>query len=194
LRIDDPAFGQQVRKRYADARQAMLSAVDPTDEATLKTAQQKVREAREHVAKSFARTGGVAAPTQMSDWYWEKYEKKSGPGHEFLVFVRVDVPQDAIDLLVHRYADPIDGAGAKVVTTFPGLAWKTPGEWDGVNVIDLKKGPLEDAGVKVGDVILAIGDQAVRDNEDFGELIAGIKPGALRVRVARGEGDVLNLP
>jgi S1-C subfamily serine protease len=126
-----------------------------------------VRNAHRDVAAAIRRTGGAAVPAQIADWYWEEYESLDGQGTEFRAFVGYDLPPAAINALVQTYSQESELAGLKVVTTFPSIAWKFPEGAVGAMVVDVQKGPFAKWGLVPGDVFLAVGDDSIRDAQDF---------------------------
>jgi anti-anti-sigma regulatory factor len=163
LRIDVPAFAQKIRPRYDAARAEALADLertqaDPSSPAYA-TALGKVRDARQRVAEALRRTGGSAAPQQKAGWFWERYGE--GAESEYLVFVRYDADNDALRGLVTEYTTVVDAGGARLVTTFPLLAWRVPGSIEGAYVLD--PGPLAARGIAEGEILMEIAGQPVRN-------------------------------
>src|SRR5262245_26043544 len=108
LRIENPVFRDQIRPIYPDTRKLALAELelnqDDQKSDAFDRALNVARRARKQVSEALQRSGGDAVPTQIADWYWEEYKALSGPGTEFLVFVRYDVAEAQANALVHRYS------------------------------------------------------------------------------------------
>lgn len=193
LKVSDPFFRDSVIANYSEIRTKALSALQNADldraAGAYAKAQDVVGKARKHVTELLQASGGAAVPAQRSDWYWEEYAAKGG-GTEFLVFVRYDVPLDAVKALVEKYSQPVPVLGSTAVTVFPGLAWGSPDAAPGA-MLSKVVNPLAEAGAKVEDVVTAVNGQPITDAaafahkidewkhaKDAGELKLTVKTGA----------------
>jgi anti-anti-sigma regulatory factor len=186
LKTQSKTFDEVVRPMFGGARADALRAFEaarsqPTGDAYSR-AVELVRRGRQAAAEALPLTGGSAAPLQQSDWYWEEYERAGGKGNEFLVFVRFDLTPDRLKALIREYAETVDAAGSKVVTFFPGMAWRYPDVKQGVLVLDAR-GRLRSLGVQDGDIVVALDGQPVRNSSDLaGKLSANSRVGAVTVK------------
>jgi anti-anti-sigma regulatory factor len=171
LRIDTAAFRTNALPVFRDVRQLALGDLEDARTnpagADFERTAGLVRNAHRDVSAALRRTGGAAVPAQIADWYWEEYERLDGEGTEFRAFVGYDLSPNAIDALVATYANEVEVAGLKVVTTFPSIAWKFPDGAFGAMLVEVQKGPMAKWGLAPGDVFLAVGDEQVRDSADF---------------------------
>jgi hypothetical protein len=189
LKISDPFFRDTVMSSYAGPRAKALSALQATDlEQTSPAAVDAVAKARRRVAEILRASGGAAVPSQRSDWYWEEYAAKKG-GTEVLVFIRYDVPLDALKALVEKYSATTTILGSTVTTAFPALAWQSA-DFTGGAMLTKVGHPLSDAGIAGSNVVMAVGDQRVSDATSFARRVEDWKQGAgsLQLTVAAGEG------
>ena len=85
LKLEDPAFQQQVRPIYDDSRARALSELEgvrgKAGGKEYQKALESVRASRKAVAEALVATGGAAAPTQQAAWYWEEYPKRDRNRH-----------------------------------------------------------------------------------------------------------------
>ncbi|HEX8109804.1 MAG TPA: hypothetical protein VF516_18865 [Kofleriaceae bacterium] len=192
LKISDPFFRETVMSSYAGPRAKALSALQATDleqtSPAYAAAADAVAKARRRVAEILRASGGAAVPAQRSDWYWEEYAAKKG-GTEALVFIRYDVTLDAIKALVEKYSATTTVLGSTAMTAFPALAWQSA-DFTGGAMLTRVAHPLSDAGIAGANVVLAVGDQRVRDATSFARRIEEWKQGTgeLQLTVTSGEG------
>ncbi|MDB4961825.1 MAG: hypothetical protein JWP01_1824 [Myxococcales bacterium] len=196
LKIVDPAFQDTVIAGYSSARAKALSALqaaeidrtaDTKGAAAYAAAGEIVRNARKRVAETLQASGGVAVPTQRTDWYWEEYAGDSGK-KETLVFVRFDVSLDSMRALVEKYATATPVAGSTVMTAFPALAWQYPDFAGGAYLTKVGKSFAE-AGIAPQQIVVAVGDQPVKDATSFARRLDEAAKGAgeLTLVVKAGE-------
>ncbi len=195
LKIEDPLFQEKVRPLYDDARSRALSQLEKVRGETagpgFTKALEAVRASRKAVGEALVATGGSAAPTQQSAWYWEEYDKLNGSGTEFLVFVRFDISLAAVKSLTIAYTDQIDVAGSKVVTVFPGVVWSVPAAKSGALVVK-SSGMLQKLGVKDFSVVTAAGGEPVRTASELAARLRSKKPGKISVLMPDGSAKELD--
>jgi hypothetical protein len=193
LKISDPFFRESVMSGYSAVRAKALSALQATEleraSAPDAAAVAVVAKARKRVGELLHASGGAAVPAQRTDWYWEEYEaqKKKG-GTEFLVFIRYDVPLDAVRALVEKYSATTPVLGSTAMTAFPALAWQSPDLTAGAMLAKVGH-PLADAGVTAQSVVTAVGDQRVPDAASLAKRIEEWKKGAGNLKLTVKTGD-----
>jgi hypothetical protein len=181
LKISSSFFREKVLPSYSQVRAKALSSLQAVElDRTTKdyaAAEAVVREARRRVVESFRLSGGAAVPAQQTDWYWEAYALDKGSAHEseagsaagpteVLVFVRYDVPIDAVKALVEKYSTPTSVLGATVLTAFPALGW-THTDYSGGAMIVTAGRALAKSGIAPTHVVTAVEDQRVPDAASF---------------------------
>ena len=185
IKNDDVWFRDNVLPGYSGARTKALAAMQNlgprADDSSIRTVRHKV-------AELFLASGGPAVPAQRSDWYWEEYERGSGQGTEFLVFVRYDVSAEALSLLVKRYGVAVPLRGSAAITAFPGLAWQDPSFAGGVMFSKVGE-PLAAAGAAPLQMITEIDGQPVVDATTTANRLNETGSGAELVLTARNLGD-----
>jgi anti-anti-sigma regulatory factor len=190
LKIQNKVFDETVRPMFGGARADALRALERASSApagdAYARAVEAVRTARQATAEALNLTGGSAAPTQQSDWYWEEYKKDGGKGNEYLVFVRFDLSSNGLKALMQEYSNEVDVVGSKVVTAFPGLAWSSPDLKQGVLVLDAG-GRLRSKGVEDRDVVLSVAGQPVRNAADLAAKLEADRDAPLSVRGKDGK-------
>jgi hypothetical protein len=178
LKISEPYFKDTLIARYSDLRTKALSALqaaelqrsnDPVALAAYTSANDTVRNARKRIVGALRASAGAAVPAQRTDWYWEEYAKDTG-GTEILVFVRFDVPLDAVRLLVEKYSATATVLGSTAMTAFPELAWGDP-KFTGGALISRVGPPLAAAGVAASQIVVGVGDQRVADVTGFAKRV-----------------------
>lgn len=172
LRIENPVFRDQIRPIYADTRKLALAELEQNQDDQKSEAFDRAlniaRRARKQVSESLQKSGGDAVPTQAADWYWEEYKALSGPGTEFLVFVRYDVAEAQANALVQRYSMHDAVVGAKLLTAFPSIGWRFPDVTEGAVVIGVEpETAAQKLGLEERDILLGVGEDKVRDAQDF---------------------------
>jgi hypothetical protein len=191
LKIQAKPFEEIVRPMFGSARADALRALEtarsvPTSDG-YKRAVELVRTARQAAAEALPLTGGSAAPVQQADWYWEEYKRADAQGTEFLVFVRFDLNPEGLNALMEEYSSPVEVLGSKVVTLFPGLAWRYPDVKQGVVVLEASGG-LKSFGVQDRDLIVALNGQPVRSSADLAsKLDKDDRSAVLSVKTKDGE-------
>jgi len=194
LRISEPFFKNTIAPGYTDARGKALSDLqavelqrtrDARGAAAFDAAATSVRKARKRVVDALKASGGAAVPVQWTDWYWEEYVKEVGSGHEFLVFVRYDVPLDAVRALVEKYSTTSSVLGSTVMTAFPELAWRREHFVSGA-ILTKVGSRLSAAGLEPQRIVVGVDDQRVND---AAELVTRIERahGEVKLTVARDQ-------
>jgi hypothetical protein len=188
LKVTNPVL-RDATPGFSDARSKALAAQQAADVnragKAYADAAAAVRKARRRVVEIFQASGGPAVPSQRSDWYWEEYAGENGQPNEMLVFVRYDVPIDAVRALVERYSTTSSVVGTSAMTAFPALAWELA-DFTGGAVITKASKLLEASGVAPQHIVMAIGEQRVTDAPGFarrlGEALRGTGPIQLTVK------------
>jgi anti-anti-sigma regulatory factor len=175
LKISDPEFGRYVLTLYGDARRTVLSQFDNArsdpDGARFDRARRFVSEGRDNVVAALRKSGGASVPAQAAAEYWEEYDAITGGGSRFLVYVQYSLNKDQVDKLISLYSTPAQALGAKVLTVFPGLAWRYPDVSEGAILVALGEGPVRARGVPVQGVVLSVRDRQVRDAATFASVL-----------------------
>ena len=188
LKVTNPVF-RDATPGFSDARAKALAAVQAADlnraGKAYADAATVVRNARRRVVEIFQASGGPAVPSQRSDWYWEEYAGDKGQANEVLVFVRYDVPIDAVRALVEKYSTTSSVVGTNAMTAFPALAWEHT-DFTGGAVITKASRLLELSGVLPQHIVMAIGEHRVADAPGFarrlGEALRATDPIQLTVK------------
>ena len=191
LKVTDPGF-REAMPGFTDVRAKALAALQAADVnrsgKAYADAAAVVRKARKRVVEILQASGGPAVPTQRSDWYWEEYAGEKGQPNEILVFVRYDVPLDAVRALVERYSTTSSFQGTNAMTAFPAMAWEYA-DFTGGAVLTRVSKALEASGVAPQHIVMAVGEQRVSDAPSFarrlGEALHGTGP--IRLTVKDGE-------
>jgi anti-anti-sigma regulatory factor len=195
---NDPFFAQQVRKIYADNRQRLLADLETArageDTAAWDSAKKKVADGRIAVGLALKKTGGTFVPPAPSDQYWEEYQPLVGTGSRFLVFVKYEFSPQATKQLAEMYSKPVDGEGAKVVTVFPGVAWRFPDIAQGAVIVAIDKAKvMGQMGLQPQYIVTEINGRAVKDAGGFAETVTKevttlkAQSGDLRITVKRDD-------
>lgn len=188
LKIADPYFRDTIVPTYAKARTQALSTLQGAGSAS--SANEGVLTSRKRTVEALRTTGGAAVPVQRSDWYWEEYAADGSNGKtEFLVFVRFDLSLDAVHALVDKYgaSTTVGSANGTVMTAFPELAWQSASFVGGVVVT--KSGPrFARAGIKPGDVVIAVGDQNIIDSTGLAKAL-GEARGDVKLTIKTNDSD-----
>jgi hypothetical protein len=170
LKISQPFFKDQILPTYSTGRAKQLAVLQSADvDRTTPqyiAANAVVTQSRRRVVQLLEATGGAAAPTQRTDWYWEEYAKKDAKGTEQLAFVRYDITLDAVRSLVDKYSVITTVGDAQVMTVFPGLGWEYKVEGGAVVVKPGKA--LTAQGVSEMSIIQTAGDQKIIDGPTLG--------------------------
>ncbi|MBI5481344.1 MAG: hypothetical protein HY906_20970 [Deltaproteobacteria bacterium] len=186
----DPNWSTHVQAQFAQQRQKAMRALEEVatsaqpDPVQLDTAKRVVREGRARVAAALRDTAGPLVPAERADFYWQKFKVQGGD--RFRVAVLHTIPNVDFDKLTALYATAGEARGVRVVTHFPGLAWRG-GSRRGVIVVGI--GPEAEAerlGLRGGDKILAIDDIPVLDAVQFAKTVQ-----AQRVVRCRKEEDMV---
>ena len=166
VRIADAKWKAAVPAIYAASRGAKLDTLDRAPDNT--SARRDVREARHAVAVALRASGGSAVPATPTGRYWEEVE--SGSGKRYLSFAQVTMGATELAKLVDAYTVSTTSLGATVVPAFPLVAWRYPKVERGAIVTALASGPLQQAGVAEGYIVLSISGRDVVDGASFAKL------------------------
>jgi hypothetical protein len=192
LKISDSFFRETISPIYSDIRTKALAALQAADldrsSKAYADAAAVVRKARRRVVEILQASGGAAVPSQRSDWYWEEYAGENGKPNEVLVFVRYDVPLDAVRGLVERYSTTTSVQGNSAMTAFPALAWPYQDFTGGALLTKVGK-QLAAAGIAAQQIVMAIGEQHVADASTFARRLGEAAHGdaAIQLTVKSGE-------
>jgi hypothetical protein len=190
LKISDPFFRENVLPAYSEVRSKALSALQVADlersSPAYATARDVVGKARKRVVEMLQLSGGAAVPAQRTDWYWEEYAGEHGKPNEVLVFVRYDIPLDAVRALVERYSETATILGSTAMTAFPGIAWQHEGFLGGA-VVTKVGSKLAAAGVAPKSIVTAVNDLRVSDVSGFARHLAEAPKGPLALTVKVGD-------
>jgi hypothetical protein len=185
VRITDAKWKAAVPAIYSASRGTKLDALDRAPDLT--SARRDVREARHAVAVALRASGGSAVPPAPTGRYWEEYE--GGSGKRYLAFAQITLGATELQKLVDAYTQTASGLGATVVPAFPLVGWRYPKVERGAIVTAMTSGPLQQAGIAEGYIILGIAGRDVVDAPSFAKLAAdehaalAAHGGALRFKV-----------
>lgn len=168
VRITDAKWKAAVPAIYAASRGAKLDTLDRAPDNT--SARRDVREARHAVAIALRASGGSAVPATPTGRYWEEIE--SAAGKRYLSFAQVTMGATELAKLVDAYTVSATSLGATVVPAFPLVAWRYPKVERGAIVTALASGPIQQAGVAEGYILLSISGRDVVDGPSFAKLAA----------------------
>jgi anti-anti-sigma regulatory factor len=177
VRITDAKWKAAVPAIYAASRGAKLDNLDRAPDLT--SARRDVREARHAVAQALRASGGSAVPATPSGRYWEELD--GAGGKRYLSFAQVNVSATALQKLVEGYTAQASALGATVVPAFPLVGWRYPKVERGAVVTTLASGPLQQAGLAEGYVVLAVDGRDVVDGPSFAK-VAGEELKSLEAR------------
>lgn len=168
------AFIDHVLQQYQPARAKALTDLERAavgrDLAALDQARKAAREGRARVAASFRKTAGAKAPQERAGFYWEKY--KTPGGDRYRGYVRYAIPKASFETLMADYQLAKEGLGVKVLTYFPGLAWRHREIDQGAVIVGVKgDSPLRLVGLVEGDLINSIEDRVITSAEKFEKIL-----------------------
>lgn len=166
VRIADPRWQAAVPAVYAASRSAKLDSLDRAPDLT--TARRDVREARHAVALALRASGGSAVPATPTGRYWEAREHAAG--RRYLAFAQLAIGATDLAKLGEIYARPATALGATVLPVFPLVAWSHPRIERGAIVSALASGPLQQAGIAEGYIVLSVAGRDVVDAASFAQL------------------------
>jgi hypothetical protein len=166
VRITDAKWKAAVPAIYASSRSAKLDNLDRAPDLT--SARRDVREARHAVAVALRASGGSAVPATPTGRYWEELD--GGSGKRYLSFAQITIGATELQKLVDGYTASGTALGATVVPAFPLVAWRYPKVERGAIVTALASGPMQQAGVAEGYVVLSISGRDVADGPSFAKL------------------------
>jgi anti-anti-sigma regulatory factor len=167
------------RDQYRAARQRALGGQALGREAL---------EGRRAVAEALRATAPLA-PARPAAEYWERYEGGT------VAFVRFEVAEAVVAAIRAAYTDAAAALGARAVTLFPGMAWRHPGLRAGALLVAAEPGPLRDAGLAAGDIVLEVEGRPVASGRAFAEATEEARRrleaagGAIRLLVKSGDGE-----
>src|SRR5262249_16777557 len=149
--VADSNWQRLVAAVYAPARQQGL---EPNAAAT------RGQAGRSAVAAALRKTA-AGVPAQPAAAYWERFEAAPGAkGTRTLAFVRIASAAAELPGLATPYrvlqAPPNSLGDAKVWTPSPGLAWRAPTLRGGAELASVDGGPLRDAGLTAGDIVVEV--------------------------------------
>ncbi|MBA3502743.1 MAG: hypothetical protein M4D80_26270 [Myxococcota bacterium] len=166
VRMTDAKWKAAVPAIYASSRSAKLDNLDRAPDLT--SARRDVREARHAVAVALRASGGSAIPATPTGRYWEELD--GGSGKRYLSFAQITIGATELAKLVDAYTASGSALGATVVPAFPLVAWRYPKVERGAIVTALASGPIQQAGVAEGYVVLSISGRDVTDGPSFAKL------------------------
>jgi hypothetical protein len=185
VRIADAKWKATVPAIYTSSRAAKLDNLDRTPDLT--SARRDVREGRHAVALALRASGGAAIPATPTGRYWEEFD--GAGGKRYLSFAQLSLSGSELAKLVETYTQHASALGATVVPAFPLVAWRYPKVERGAIVTALASGPLQQAGVAEGYIVISISGRDVTDAPSFAKLATDehaqlvARGGALRFKV-----------
>jgi hypothetical protein len=194
LKIPTPYFRDTITTGYTAERTKALSGlqtstvnrtVDAKSAALYVQTRESVRKTLGRVVEVLRATGGAAIPAQHADWWWEQYANATTNSTEFLVFVRYDISKDGVRTLVDKYSETSPLLGSVALTAFPALAWQYE-RFNGGVMLTKVGDPLARAGLSPLDLVVAVGDQRVKDTSSLARLIENTTGTELKLTVIRG--------
>ncbi len=156
---------------YGPARQKALAGPEITRDAI---------EGRHAVAELVRASSTEPAP--VTEEYWERYERGTR------VWVRVAAARA-------RAIEPASALGATATAIPPSLAWRYPTLRGGALLVAIDEGPLRDAGLTRGDIVLEVEGAQVSSPAMLAERLteaherAAREGGAIRLSVKSGDGE-----
>lgn len=196
LQITDPAWHRKVSGMYGAIRTAKLSAVEKArqqaDRSRYDAALREVTEARAAVARALRKTAGSLAPSQVDDEYWEEVELGDSGQHAFMAFATLEVPAAQSKRLAQVYSTAVTVRGAKVVTVFPGVAWRFPDTLAGAMLLELDGGGLRAIGLTDRYIVTGVQDRPIETADALrttldGELDKLKSGGSIKLTVKTGD-------
>lgn len=196
---------QELREELDKAQRTAKNQADPAaSEAQLAAVRERVADAQKRIAAVLRVSAGDAlqlSPTQ----YWEKRARtnaKSGTREvAYQASSLIELSDSAFDKLVAFYSQSESAAKVRAVPYFPLLAWRYGPSVTGAIVVEIEgDSPLAAVGLKIGDIVVQVGGQAVTSAADLAALLPkAIEDSANKeviIQVKRGEGgddDVMPL-
>ena len=167
-------FIDHVLGQYQPARAKALSDLERAavgnDMAALEQARKAARDGRLRVATSFKKTAGAKAPQERAGFYWEKYTTSSGD--RYRGYVRYAIPKGSFEALLAEYQQSADEQGIKVLTYFPGLAWRHKELDEGAVIVAVAgSSPLRLVGLVEGDLIASVEDRVIKSADKFAKIL-----------------------
>jgi anti-anti-sigma regulatory factor len=171
LQVTDAGWHRKVSGLYGAVRTAKLEGVEKarqqSDRSRYEASLRDVTDARAAVVKALRKTAGSLAPSQVSDEYWEEYELDRPGRRGFLAFAKVDLTVAQSKRLAQLYSTPVEVRGAKVVTVFPGVAWRFPDTLAGAMLLELDSGGLRSIGLTDRYIVTAVQDRVIDTADAF---------------------------
>ena len=175
LQVTDAAWQRKVSGLYGATRTAKLENVERTRRESNRDrydgAVRDVVDSRTAVVKALRKTAGSLAPAQVSAEYWEELQLGGRAATSYLVFAEVDVPVTQIKRLAELYSTPVTVRGAKVVTAFPGVAWRYGDVSGGALLLEMADGGLRAIGLTERYIVTAVQDRTVDTADAFASIL-----------------------
>jgi hypothetical protein len=191
VRITDKAWHDQVQPVYTAARDAKLAAFARDPGNTV--ARRAILEARRAVTQLLRASGGSSVPAAPTAHYWER-RVTTGADTAYVASSQLAISGADLAKLVARYTQPHAALGTTVVTAFPGLGWRYPHfESGGAIVTAIADGPLQNLGLAVGYIVVAVDGRPLPDAEAYATFVASeqdsatVHGGTLRLEVIAGD-------
>ena len=188
---------QELREELDKAQRTAKNQADPAaSEAQLAAVRERVADAQKRIAAVLRVSAGDALqlnPTQ----YWEKRARtnaKSGTREvAYQASSLIELSDSAFDKLVAFYSQSESAAKVRAVPYFPLLAWRYGPSVTGAIVVEIEAdSPLTAVGLKIGDIVVQVGGQAVTSAADLATLLPkAIEDSASKeviIQVKRGDG------
>jgi hypothetical protein len=196
-----------IQSQYSGARAKALSDLEKAtiqgDVAKIDAARKTVAQSRIRVARLLHQTAESLAPTENSGFYWEKYQ--TGGGIRYRAFARYTINKPNFEKLVERYTQESEALGIKVVTLFPGMAWRHGAELEdakgGAIIVGLTDASPFRLHFNEGDVVTEINERLIRNGPKFAEAFDQeyrsecAKPGGkLKFKIKHGDRPLEEYP
>ena len=177
LLIEDDAWAEQIGAPYHRIRQSKLTeffneGLREPGSLRYQRSLEAVINGRRAVVRAVQKTAGELMNTEKTQAeYWERYAPGGVDGPRFLVFVQYQIPGDIVEQLIDLYSKPVEALDARLVTAFPGLAWRYPEMDGGAAVIGTDDGVMKESGVRSGEVITEVQGRPIKDARAFEQVL-----------------------
>ena len=177
LMIDDEDWSAHVGAAYRRIRQSKHSEFfneDLRDPGSMrsKRSMETLINGRRAVVSALAKTFGDEIDVAKPDAeYWERYLSPGRKKERYLAFVQYQISGDIVERMSKSFSAGQEALDARVVTSFPGLAWRYPTLEAGVVVVDTDDGVMKEAGIQEGQVITAIQGRPIKDSGAFVQFL-----------------------